>query len=55
MGLNGCFDDLKKFIVSENYNYIRSRHENWFDFVGKPESKTKECANFKFEIKSSVK
>ena len=54
------YDDGANNADNTDYEYVRTKHfYNWnslFDAVSlHPESKTKECANFKFEVKSSVK
>ena len=46
------FPTLLIYLINNVYHgFLASK---WFHSE-KPESKTKECANFKFEVKSSVK
>ena len=42
-----------QFILNKHLDF--KNFENVFPDLNSPESKTKECANFKFEVKSSVK
>ena len=48
------FDNVAQHILTESLA-IGLTLLTFLYFFNNPESKTKECANFKFEVKSSVK